>query len=682
MQVVMGAGSSGILLHEAIGHGMEADFNRKGISIYADRIGKPVAEKFVNIVDEGTMAHARGALNVDDEGNAVGTTRLVENGILATYLHDTISAKHYKVAPTGNGRRESYAHVPMPRMRATYMLPGPHKKDEIVASVKKGVFCESFSNGQVRIGAGDFTFFVKNGWLIEDGKLTRPIKDVNIIGNGPKVLEKIDMVADDLEIDEGGWTCGKDGQSVPVSQGLPTVRVSSITVGGTGKGAEEGAMAKELFDIADEALRIAKKGGAREAAARVDRSRNVELSWRDGKVETIKEATTRQLQIQLYVDGRYGDVSTSDLRPEALEAFIKDSIVLTRSLAKDPFRTLPDPKLYQGQAKVDLLLEDPKHGGVTPERRKGIAKALEEAARGVKGSDRIVSVSSSFDDVRSESVMATSNGFRGSVLETYFGGGAFVSVADPDGRKPEDGHYAGSRFVGELPDPAEVGRRAGERAVSRIGAKKPASAILTMVVENRAARRLVGPLLGPMSASSIQQKRSFLEGKLGQAIGSPVLGLTDDPLVPKGFGSRLFDGEGIAARPLPLFEGGVLKSFYVDTYYGKKLGMEPTTGGMSNLAWKLGDRGPGELVASIETGVLVDSFLGGNSNSTTGDFSFGVAGFMIRGGKIAEPVSELNVAGNHLALWKQLVAVGNDPYPYSASRTPTLVFEGVSFAGV
>jgi TldD protein len=232
MPVVLGAGSSGILLHEAIGHGMEADFNRRNVSIYSDKIGRPVAKDFVNIIDEGTQDHARGAINIDDEGNPVGKTMLVQKGILTTYLHDTISAKHYGVKPTGNGRRQGYEHAPMPRMRSTYMLPGPHKRDEIIASVKNGIYCDHFSNGQVQIGAGDFTFFVKNGYLIEDGKLTKPIKDVNIIGNGPKVLELIDMVGDDLKIDEGGWTCGKDGQSVPVSQGMPTVRVASITVGG------------------------------------------------------------------------------------------------------------------------------------------------------------------------------------------------------------------------------------------------------------------------------------------------------------------------------------------------------------------------------------------------------------------------------------------------------------------
>jgi TldD protein len=234
MPVVLAAGSSGILLHEAIGHGMEADFNRKGVSIYADKIGKRIAAPFVNIVDDAANEGARGAINVDDEGNPAGTTRLVEGGVLATYLHDAISARHYGVAPTGNGRRESYRFPPLPRMRSTYMLPGPHRTEEIIRSVKRGIYCANFSNGQVNIGAGDFTFYVKNGWLIEDGKLTRPVKDVNIIGNGPKALEQVDMVSDDLAIDEGGWTCGKDGQSVPVSQGLPTVRVASMTVGGRG----------------------------------------------------------------------------------------------------------------------------------------------------------------------------------------------------------------------------------------------------------------------------------------------------------------------------------------------------------------------------------------------------------------------------------------------------------------
>ncbi len=232
MEVVLAPGTSGILLHEAIGHGMEADFNRKKISIFSDKIGQPVAEKFVSIVDDGTNPNLRGTINIDDEGNDSQRTTLVENGVLRGYLHDHISAQHYGVKSTGNGRRESFRFAPMPRMRNTYMLPGPHKREEIIRSVKKGLYAEEFTNGQVFIGAGDFTFYVKLGHLIEDGKLTRPVKDINIIGNGPQVLKRITMVADDLKQSEGGGTCGKNGQGMPVQMGLPTVKVSAITVGG------------------------------------------------------------------------------------------------------------------------------------------------------------------------------------------------------------------------------------------------------------------------------------------------------------------------------------------------------------------------------------------------------------------------------------------------------------------
>ncbi|MEM6929944.1 MAG: TldD/PmbA family protein [Myxococcota bacterium] len=231
--VVLAAGASGILLHEAIGHGMEADFNRKGISIYAEMLGKSVAPDFVTVVDEGTLPGERGALNVDDEGTPAGRTLLVENGVLRSYLHDRISAKHYGVAPTGSGRRESFRHVPMPRMRSTYMENGPHTLDEMVSSVEYGIIAETFTNGQVNIGAGDFTFFIKNGWLVEGGKKTAPIKDVNIIGNGPEALRNVAMVADDLALDTSGWTCGKNGQGVPVSQGMPSVLVSKLNVGGS-----------------------------------------------------------------------------------------------------------------------------------------------------------------------------------------------------------------------------------------------------------------------------------------------------------------------------------------------------------------------------------------------------------------------------------------------------------------
>ncbi|MDR2955300.1 MAG: TldD/PmbA family protein [Prevotella sp.] len=232
MPVVMGAGSSGILLHEAIGHTFEADFNRKGTSIFSDQLGKRICSPDISVIDDGTVEFARGSINFDDEGVESQKTYIVKNGILESYLHDRISANYYKVKPTGNGRRQSFRHPPLPRMRVTYMEQGNIPEADIIASVKQGVYVDNFTNGQVQIGAGDFTFFVKTGYLIENGKLTQPIKDINIIGNGAKALADITMVGNNLRIDEGAWTCGKDGQSMPVGQGLPSVLISNLTVGG------------------------------------------------------------------------------------------------------------------------------------------------------------------------------------------------------------------------------------------------------------------------------------------------------------------------------------------------------------------------------------------------------------------------------------------------------------------
>ena len=231
MSVVMGAGASGILLHEAMGHAFEADFNRKGQSIFSDKLGKRICPEGINIADDGTLMWNRGSGNYDDEGVPGEKTYMVEDGILRSYLHDRISASWYGVKPTGNGRRENFRYHPIPRMRATYMESGNASPEDIIASVKNGIYVDEFSNGQVKIGEGDFTFFVKSGFLIEDGKLTAPVKDINVIGNGPQALSDIVAVGNDLKIDNGTWTCGKE-QSVPVSCGIPTVLISRLTVGG------------------------------------------------------------------------------------------------------------------------------------------------------------------------------------------------------------------------------------------------------------------------------------------------------------------------------------------------------------------------------------------------------------------------------------------------------------------
>jgi TldD protein len=232
MPVVMGAGASGILLHEAMGHAFEADFNRKGQSIFADKMGCRVAAKGINILDDATLPGNRGAINIDDEGVPGQKTYMVEDGILRSYLHDRISAAFYGVSPTGNGRRESFRYNPIPRMRCTYMENGSDgSPEDIISGVKKGVFVDQFSNGEVKIGEGDFTFYVKSGYLIENGRLTMPVKDINIVGNGPRALADIVAVGSDLKIDNGTWTCGKE-QSVPVGCGIPSVLVKELIVGG------------------------------------------------------------------------------------------------------------------------------------------------------------------------------------------------------------------------------------------------------------------------------------------------------------------------------------------------------------------------------------------------------------------------------------------------------------------
>lgn len=436
-----------------------------------------------------------------------------------------------------------------------------------------------------------------------------------------------------------------------------------------------------LADTARQAISLAQKKGASEASATVGRTREVEMQWRDGQLDKVSEATTRGLSLQLFVEGRYASVSTSDLRPEALERFITDSISLTRALAPDEHRRLPEPELYAGRAALDLELEDPRQAGLTADERLRFMRELEAGARSVDAKKCFLSVTTGFSDSAREVFRATSNGFEGSSRGTQFVASAEVSALDSDGRRPEESDYAVSRFFEGLPDAATLGRQAGQRALGRLGSVKGESAVLPMAVDHRAAGRLVSMLFGAMSGASLQQKRSFLDGKLGQQVGTSLLSISDQPHVRRGLGSRLFDGEGIATKPMSLFEEGVLRTYFIDTYYGRKLKARPTTGSASNLSWKLGTHPRAQLLADLKEGILVTGFLGGNSSAVTGDYSLGIQGYRVRGGQLAEPIGEMNISGNQLDLWKRLVAVGDDPYAYSAMGTPTLVFEGVQFAG-
>ncbi len=433
-----------------------------------------------------------------------------------------------------------------------------------------------------------------------------------------------------------------------------------------------------LDQIAEQTLKDALEAGADDAVVRLSHARFVDLKRRERKIETLEASESRGLTLSLYVDGRYSSNATSYLSPDALRDFTRETLAMTRVLARDPHRALPDPELY-GPADAELDIHDDDYAGVEMDQRTHQVTEAEEA--GLAAGDRIISVTTEITTQQSELIQLHSNGFRGTHRSTGFFLTAAVTARDDDGRRPEDSAFAGARYFSDLPPAAEIGQLAARRAIDRLGATKVPSAKTTLVVQNRAAGRLIGSLLGPLHGAAPQQRRSCFEGYLEQAIGSARLTLADDPLLPRGLASRTFDGDGLAARPRQIFDRGVLKTYFIDVYYGRKLAVPPTTGSGSNLLLELGDKDRDELLQDVGEGILVTSFLGGNANPATGDFSFGVAGFLVRDGKLDRPINEMNIADNHTELWQRLAAVGNDPHPYSSWRNPTLVFEDVQFSG-
>ena len=438
-------------------------------------------------------------------------------------------------------------------------------------------------------------------------------------------------------------------------------------------------MREQLLEQARTAVQLALDVGADDVVAGVSRGRALEFRWRDGKLEKVQEDTSRGLGVSLYVDGRFSRHSTNDIEPNRLRAFLADAVALTRHLEPDPYRKIPDPELYEGRREVDLDLLDPTLLALDRDQRIAWCKTLAEAA---EGHDDVISASTGVMDSHGASARVSSNGFEGSHEASSVWYGAEVTISDGDTKRPEAWRWVGGTYLDGLPTPAETGAEALRRVLSRRGAEKIPSLKATMVVDPEAASPLLGRVLGALSAASIQQKRSFLADSLGKAIASPILSMTDDPFVPRALGSRLYDGEGIATQERRVVKNGVLEMFYVDTYYGRKLEWAPTTSSSSNIVFEHGDKDLAGILAEVGDGIYVNSWLGGNADLTTGDYSFGVRGHVVRDGQLAEPISEMNVAGNYRDLLQRLVMLGNDPVPWSTFKAPTLVFEGIQFAGL
>ncbi|RIJ48436.1 TldD/PmbA family protein [Maribellus luteus] len=435
---------------------------------------------------------------------------------------------------------------------------------------------------------------------------------------------------------------------------------------------------EEKYNLAKWAMNHALENGAQQASVTIANSVSSSVEVREQKIDKLEQAIQSGLSIRLFVDGRYSAHSTSRLKKEELAHFIEEAIAGTRFLSEDEFRTLPEPELYYKGGGANLELLDKDFDKVDPQKKIKLAFDAESEVFGKD--DRLISVSAGYYDNKNERVMVTSNGFEGDSSNSVFGVYTSVSVKGGDAR-PEAGWNESAIQYANLKKEGS-GSIALEKALSKIGQQKIQSGTMPMIVENRQVGRIFGPLINALSGSEIQQKNSFLINKLGEKVASEKLTLTDDPFIVGGRGSRLFDGEGLATQKRTVFDKGVLKTYYIDTYYGKKLEMEPTSGSTTNLVFETGDKDLQGLIASVDKGILVTGFNGGNSNGSSGDFSYGIEGFLIEDGKITKPVAEMNITGNMKQLWSSIGEVGNDVNQNSSWRTPSILFENIDFSGL
>lgn len=437
-------------------------------------------------------------------------------------------------------------------------------------------------------------------------------------------------------------------------------------------------MRAELADRAQQAVDQALEAGADDIWAVAQQSRDVEFSYRDGALEKVQDATSRNLWVQVYSKGRYSSHRTTDLNPDRLRDFLAQAVASTAALEPDPHRAITPPELFRNRPQADLDLVDNAVASLEREQRLGWCVSLDEAAR---NHQKVISATAGVYDGSVAYAFASSNGFEGFRDATYCWLGADVTLKDRGDRRASDGFYAGGTHVADLPGARMVAETALDRALVRLDAEKGPTTRTTMLVDSRAASSLVGRLLQSAYARSLQQGRSFWSNLHGKKAFSEKLTLVDEPLIRRGLGSRLFDDEGIAAHPLPLVEAGIVRNIYVDTYYGRKADMRPTTGSPSNVTVATGESSLEELVADVGEGIYVTSWLGGNADGTTGDFSLGLRGHVIEKGAIGRPVGEMNVTGNLRSLFGRLELAGSDVYPYATILSPSLVFADVDFSG-
>ncbi|OJU47897.1 MAG: modulator protein [Bacteroidales bacterium 45-6] len=436
---------------------------------------------------------------------------------------------------------------------------------------------------------------------------------------------------------------------------------------------------QEQKDIAQGCMEFALKNGCQQARISFAVADNSSFDFRNTQLDKLQQSSENKLYIELFVDGRYGSFSTNRLEREEVQALIREGITSTRFLAQDLARRLPDSSRYYLGKGDGLELYDDAYLSINVNSKIDL---LKQTTAEVYGKDkRVISVTSSYEDNRSAEYMVASNGFEAFSQDSSFSLSSEVALKTDTDARPESFWYDSTIFWKDLQKEG-IARKAFERALGKVGQKQTASGKYQLLLDNTQASRIVSPLISALMGTSLQQKNSFLIDRLGKQIMPPSVTIHDTPHLARSFGARWYDGEGVATSDLQIIEKGVLQTYFIDTYNSVKMGVEPTISSPSILNFELGNTDFNGLLRQIEHGIWVSAFNGGNTNQTTGDFSMGIEGFLIKDGKVVSPIGEMNITGNILDLWKNLVAVGNDPRKNSPWKIPALLFEGVLFNGL
>lgn len=432
-------------------------------------------------------------------------------------------------------------------------------------------------------------------------------------------------------------------------------------------------------ETAQWAMDYALKNGCQSARVSIITADNSSFEYRDTQLDQLEQSSENKLYIELYIDGRYGSFSTNRIEKKEVESFIDMGIASTKYLAQDLCRQLPDPKRYFKPNGKNLDTYDKTISTISPDAKLDVARQAVGEIYGTN--DKIISVSASYYDGTNAEYMIASNGFEAEDTGSSCGISVQVALKTGGDARAESYWYDSAIYWNDLKSKG-VAKTALDRALRKIGQQKIKSGTYALLLDNTVSSRLLSPLVGAMYGSGLQQKDSFLLNKLNEKITADKFTITDTPHIQRAFGARWYDGEGVATKAQPIIENGVLKTYFIDTYHALKMETTPTIGSPSIIQVKLGDKNFDALLKTIDKGIWVTGFNGGNSNSTTGDFSFGVEGFLIENGKATQPISEMNITGNLLILWENLIAIGNDPRLNTSWRVPSLVFDGVNFSGL